>query len=75
MLGVKRVSDFTFKNHNIDLLKVQLLRDNLPYAIPQGSTVTILVALGGTLVFEEPLEIVDYENGIVQVEQSSLSDL
>lgn len=66
MLGVKRLSDFTYKNHNIDKLKVQLLRDGQPFAIPAGSTVNLLVS-DGLLVFEEPLEIVDSEKGIVQI--------
>lgn len=66
MLGVKRLSDFTYKNHNIDKLKVQLLRDGQTFPIPEGSTVTLLIAFGNILVFEEPIEIVDYENGIVQ---------
>lgn len=66
MLGVKRLSDFTYKNRNIDELKVQLLRDGKPFAIPENGIVTLLIALDGILVFNEPIEIVDYENGIIQ---------
>lgn len=66
MLSVKRISDFTLKTNNIDRLKVQLLRDGLPNPIPEGSTVTLLVS-DGTLIINEPMEIVDYENAIVQI--------
>lgn len=67
MLSIKLLDDYLIKSGDKKIFKIQLLRDNLPQIIPEGSIVTIRISDGNKIVHEEQMDIIDAELGIVHL--------